>query len=308
MSNILSYSSLTTINLTLESRFGGSSKYKLIDGELIEAGGTKQQAKPKYFSTVNVEPNYEFESSVSTDERFKTVEPDKQPNEPKETVYKLNKSKIKKKCFALSRLAKSKKFLAFYSISFPMGLSDDNCYKVFNTWLTRCRKDNKLNSYLWVAERQKNETIHFHMLTNDLMPIRMVNSYMAIALTTFKKKGIEALQAVNPEKYNGVHVKRVKGSKKSLIGYLVKYISKNEISFYRLPWHCSRDVSRLFTSENIDEPEEKEKLDKLLPDDPEKYSIFEDQHYTVKGFKFSPPEILFTNLDTVNEIIYHQNN
>jgi len=64
----------------------------------------------------------------------------------------------------------------------------------------------------------------------------------------------------------------------------------------------------LFTSENVDEQEGKERLDKLMPDDPEKYCIFEDQHYTVKGFKFSPPEILFTNLDSVNEIIYQQNN
>ena len=58
----------------------------------------------------------------------------------------------------------------------------------------------------------------------------------------------------------------------------------------------------------MDEQEGKERLDKLMPDDPEKYCIFEDQHYTVKGFKFSPPEILFTNLDSVNEIIYQQNN
>lgn len=308
MSNILSYSSLTTINFKIESRFGGSSKYKLIDGELIETGGTKKEAKPKYCSTVSVEPNYEFESSVSTEERFKTVELDKRQDEPKETVYQLNKSKIKKKCIALSRLAKSKKFLAFYTISFPVGLSDDHCYQVFNTWLTRCRKDKKLSTYVWVAERQKNETIHFHMLTNDNMQIRIVNGYMAIALTTFKRKGIEALQGVNPEKYNGVHVKRVKGSRKSVIGYLVKYISKNDLKFYRLPWHCSRDISSLFISENFDKPGEKEELDRLLPDDPEKYSIFENEHYTVKGFKFSPPEILFTNLDTVNEIIYHQNN
>jgi hypothetical protein len=61
-------------------------------------------------------------------------------------------------------------------------------------------------------------------------------------------------------------------------GYLVKYISKNDVTFYRLPWHCSRDVSRLFTSETVDEPEEKERLDKILPEDPAKYSIHEEQH------------------------------
>jgi hypothetical protein len=36
-----------------------------------------------------------------------------------------------------------------------------------------------LSTYLWVAERQKNNTIHFHLLTNDFMEIRIVNEFMA---------------------------------------------------------------------------------------------------------------------------------
>ncbi|MCE1198369.1 MAG: hypothetical protein LWW85_05320 [Marinilabiliales bacterium] len=308
MSNILSYSSLTTITMTLKSRFGGSSKFKLVDGELIEVGNNRKQTKPKYYSTVVPKPNFEFETSTLLEGQIEQTANENKEEITTGTLYKLNKSKIKRKCFAFSRLEKSKKFLAFYSISFPIGLSDDNCYKVFNIWLTRCRRDGGLISYLWVAERQKNETIHFHLLTNDHMQIRTVNGFMAIALHTFKKKGVEALQNIDPLKYNGVDVKRVKGSRKALIGYLVKYISKNEIKFFRLPWHCSRDVSRLFTSENFDDPEDQALLDKHLPNESDKYNIYEDPHYTVKGFKFSPPEILFSNLDSVNEIIYHRNN
>jgi len=97
------------------------------------------------------------------------------------------------------------------------------------------------------------------------MQIRPVNDFMAIALTTVKQKGVEALLNVNPEKHNGVDVKLVKRTRKSLVSYLVKYVSKNEIEFYRLPWHCSRDVSRLFKAINLDEAET-EQIYKLLPD------------------------------------------
>ncbi len=124
---------------------------------------------------------------------------------------------------------------------------------------------------------------------------------------TAKRKGVEALQGINPEKYNGVDVKMVKGTRKSLVTYLVKYISKNDIEFYRLPWHCSRDVSRLFTSQNYDESEE-DKLYEHLPEAPENYFIRQEQFFTVQGFKFTPNEIIFSDLDGFNEIIYNSKN
>lgn len=307
MSNILSYSSLTIVPMKIESRFGGSSKYRVIDDELITTVKVKKDAKP-----IKQEQNTKILNSdfqVCNDDEYNVnigFKPIITEIEIK-TGYKLRKSKIKRKCFALSRLEKSKKFLAFYSISFPIGLSDDDAYKVFNVWLTRCRKIGGLHTYLWVAERQKNGTIHFHLLTNDHMPIREVNGFMAIALSTAKRKGVEALQGINPEKYNGVDVKMVKGTRKSLVTYLVKYISKNDIEFYRLPWHCSRDVSRLFTSQNYDESEE-DKLYEHLPEDPENYFIRQEQYFTIQGFKFTPNEIVFSDLDGVNEIIYNSKN
>lgn len=307
MSNILSYSSLTFVPMNIPSKFGGSSKYRVIDGELIATADIKKEVKTIKQRPTAIEPNCDFLTSKEDESQTIT---DNQPDEQgkaKEAVYKLKKSKIRKKCFALSRLDKSRKFLAFYSISFPNGLSDDHAYTVFNIWLTRCRKVGGLNTYLWVAERQKNGTIHFHLLTNDHMPIVTVNGFMAIALSTVKRKGVEALQSINPEKYNGVDVKIVKGTRKSLVSYLVKYISKNEIEFYRLPWHCSRDVSRLFTAMNFDDSEMDE-LYKHLPEDPEQYITKQEKYYTVQGFKFTPDEIIFCDLDGVNEIVYSTNN
>lgn len=307
MSNILSYSSLTIVPMKIESRFGGSSKYRVIDDELISTIKQKKDAKPIKQEVKRIESNFDLQK-YEDDEYLSNIGYEPIISESgNKTVYKLRKSKIKRKCFALSRLEKSKKFLAFYSISFPLGLSDDDAYKVFNVWLTRCRKIGGLNTYLWVAERQKNGTIHFHLLTNDHMQIRDVNGFMAIALATAKRKGVEALQSINPEKYNGVDVKMVKGTRKSLVTYLVKYISKNDIEFYRLPWHCSRDVSRLFTSQNYDESEE-DKLYLHLPEAPENYFIRQEQYFTIQGFKFTPNELIFSDLDGVNEIVYKSNN
>jgi hypothetical protein len=305
MSNILSYTSLILVSMKINSRFSGSSKYRVIDDELVLTQDLKKKTQirlPK-----SVKPNYDFCKPEEVTDDLNKENDAIVSTEQQKPIYRLNKRKIKKKCFALSRLEKSKKFLAFYSISFPVGLSDDNCYKVFNIWLTRCRKDGGLNSYLWVAERQKNKTIHFHLLTNDHMLIRIVNGFMAIALSTVKRKGVEALQCVNPDKYNGIDVKRVKGSRKSLLSYLVKYISKNEIEFYRLPWHCSRDVSRLFTSMNF-EDEDDDKVYDHLPEDPEQYHTTYDTYFTIQGFKFTPEEIIFNELDGVNEIVYNTNN
>jgi len=183
----------------------------------------------------------------------KPVQPHHIPR-PKKTEYKLNKKKVREKCSAFFGLKQSKKFLAFYSISFPQNFPDEFAYKCFNTVLTRLREKCGLKSYLWVAERQKNETIHFHMLTNTFMPIRKVNYFMARAINTqITKKENRGKIKVNFDirKYNGVDVRHVNNNRKALNCYLTKYVSKNTISFFKLPYHSSHDISELFTAETF---------------------------------------------------------
>jgi len=263
-----------------------------VDGELLTK---KRNPRPIEKQMILMEP------PTIINESYQEVEIVK---ERKKKSYKLNKSKVRKKCIAFSRLEKSKKFLAFYSISFPQELPDEIAYKIFNTWLTRCRKECGLESYLWVAERQKNSTIHFHLLTNDFMPIKRVNSFMASCLASEKKKGLNALKSVETEKYNGVDVKKVDKDRKSLIGYLTKYITKNEIEFTHLPWHCSRDVSVLFTTINFDEAES-DKYFNMIPKSPARYNVHKNENFNVGGFKFRPNEVIFSEMDEVNEMIYN---
>lgn len=54
----------------------------------------------------------------------------------KKTEYKLNKKIVREKCSAFFGLKQSRKFLAFYSISYPMGFPDDYAFKCLNTLFT----------------------------------------------------------------------------------------------------------------------------------------------------------------------------
>lgn len=288
----ISYSSVLYTKWSQNSLFTGSSKHRLVDGELLTIKRKKYETKVRNIKKTEIKKAVED-----------LVSPEVQSPESQKKGYKLNKSKVRKKCHAFSRLEKSKKFLAFYSISFPCGLSDETGYKIYNTWLTRCRKDTGLKSYLWIAERQKNGTIHFHLLTNDFMPIRKVNGFMASCLTSEKEKGNEVLKDVNTSKYNGVDVKKVGNNKKSLIGYLTKYITKNDIEFTHLPWHCSRDVSKLFTTINFTHEDRDSYFDQI-PDHVDNYNVHLTDNLKVAGFKFRPNDEIFSEIDGINEYIY----
>ena len=289
MTFILSYSSLANTKNQIKTRFGGSSKYRVNNGELIEINRKKEKEKRENLSSQTQTGN---DASNQTDEELN------------KKTYKINKSKVKKNCHALSRLEKSKKFLAFYTITFPVGLSDSICYKLFNTWLTRCRKNSGLNTYLWVAERQKNETMHYHLLTNDFMPIKAVNRFMGISLANEKENGSTALKEIYADKYNGVDVKRVGKKRNSIISYLTKYVTKNNNEYNHFPWHCSRDVSRLFTSINFEKDESEQYFSKL-PSGPENYITHCTEYVKIDAFKFRPNEELFVDLNSANESIYN---
>ena len=248
-------------------------------------------------------------------------------------TYRLNKSKVRKKLTALCRLPAAKKFIAFYSISFPEKAPDKVLYKVFNSFLTNCRARRGLKTYAWVAERQGNGTLHFHMLTPNFMQIKEVNRAMASAINTAVSQGLMGWGASSYERYNGVdvdspqrpkkrqgetrqqHRDRLKRASKGnvsdrmrwIAGYLVKYVTKNEVEFNHLPYHSSRDVSALFTSQlrndnNIDD------IMHHISDDVADYHIYSDEKitcYIVKGFI---SDNLFEEIDRINELIYNISN
>lgn len=283
------------------SRFTGSSKFLCRDTHIFD----------KSFVIKENEPEVE-------EKKVKKVKDEDKPK----ALYGLRKTKIRNKILNFFSLNKSKKFCAFYSISFPVEITDEIGYKVFNTWLTRCRKDCGLKSYLWVAERQKNGTLHFHLITHNYMAIRKVNEYMKQSLFTQYEKGFLNCNPKVIEKYNGVdvdnlyHSKRKKNNngrlsqieaQRKLSYYLTKYISKNEVKSERLPWHCSRDISALFISINYDDVSNLE-IANLIADNPEAVTTYEQEFFTMHYFKFQPEEFHFLDLTEANNLIFETMN
>lgn len=253
-------------------------------------------------------------------------------NTPKQKkTYSLNKSKVRKKMSAFCRLDKSKKFLAFYSISFPSQAPDDVLYVIFNKWLTNLRKNHGLKSYIWIVERQANSTLHFHMLSNDFLDIKIINKSMAKAIQGEVDKGLLSWGASSQSLYNGVDVdspqfpkKRQRESREQyrlrranarrggidtttrwIVGYLIKYVTKNDTEFNRLAYHSSRDISRLFTSHVINDSHI-DTVISMLPDTADSYTVFENKEIMHYSFAFTPNHDLFTRLDNINNIIYYE--
>jgi hypothetical protein len=187
------------------------------------------------------------------------------------TVYKLNKKKIRNRIQVyVDLMRRSKKWktkeLFFWTITFPEKTPDDICYRLLNTWLTSCRQKNILHSYFWVSERQKNSTIHFHLLIPHRMNAKYANQIMMTSICTMIRKGLLKGSIAAAKRYNGVDIAktRKKGSNKGpvinflekkrtklLAWYLSKYVSKNNTEMNRLCWNCSTDWSIPFHSVHL---------------------------------------------------------
>lgn len=274
---VISPTSITIArNISFKSGFSGSSAYRM-DGE------GEVSMKPK---------------------RLKQKERKLSDDFP---VYRqMNRTKVRKKMIAYSQLDKSKKFLAFYTITFPERFYDEDAYDCLNIVLTRIRRTRPNFSYLWVAERQKNTTLHFHMITNDYLNIRVVNGMFAIAIRNRIKRDRMTGISFNYTKYNGVDVSRVwKVSK--VTAYIAKYVTKTENDDIRTMWNCSKSISALFTSYITDfKPNEQSKkwlkhykTIKINTGDPKRDITLDVYIYTKP-----PPSFIHKSLAAANEVIF----
>lgn len=218
-------------------------------------------------------------------------------------LHRLNKSFVKRKLFAFFNLNKTRKFCKFWTITFPAGTQDDICYKLFNLWLTRCRQNCELKDYLWIAERQKNDTIHFHLCLNIYMPIKIVNEYMRISINNCIKSGEIKRESKDFLNYNGVNVSKNIKSNTTIAKYMTKYMTKNETTGYRLLSYCSQSISALFTSQIITE-KQLEMYEQRGSIEKEPQIFFRNDFIDFYLFKFSKEKEEFAELFALNESIY----
>ena len=190
-----------------------------------------------------------------------------------ERFYSVNKKEVTHRIRNFVNSMRYEKKLYFWTITFPPTTSDDTAFILFNKWLTRCRKELNLRSYLWVTERQTGErlqdeskqatgTIHFHIALHQRICVQKANRFMRACIFTSIDNGEINYSRSQAKNYNGVDIakdrntKRVinfakKNKQKSLVNYITKYVTKNNGRFTHLAWHSSRDYSNLITSIRI---------------------------------------------------------
>lgn len=250
----------------------------------------------QYESSYN---SYSFKKTKKTIEK----KPKKDNNSDIEKIpTAINKSKLKRKINAFFRLNQSKKFTAFYSISFPLHFPDDSAMIVLNNVLTSLRKNSLKFNYIWVAERQKNGTVHFHILLNRFLNIRVTNFLFAKAIQNeIKVSGIKNMN-FNRYKYNGCDVKYVR-NQGSLNSYMTKYVTKNDDKFLIRGWSSDQITSSLFTAISYHVGEIKMDNHLFYYDESNEVLSFGDNFFTTYPLKHPPENRLMHHLEYANNEI-----
>lgn len=225
----------------------------------------------------------------------------KVPEKKTEKLYSINKTKLRSKINSFFHLRTTQKFCAFYTISFPLNFPDKSAMKVLNNCLTNMRVRYQAFDYIFVAERQKNGTIHFHMLVNRFFNVRIINHLFGNAILNEIQKNSLFHLNFNKQKYNGVDVKYIRNSK-NLKGYLTKYVSKNDEYFVTRPWGCSHSVSALFTKFSATLFEVRDKL-QLIQTKSGEYLRKCDKFFSTYPLKFTINQSVARYLINANNLI-----
>lgn len=179
------------------------------------------------------------------------------------------KIKIKEKMLAV--FAASKNNFTLCTLTMVNDCIDTKAVKLLNNFLTATKKQIGSYNYVWVAERQNNGRVHFHIVIDQRLNIHYINSLWIVqqynagiyheaannklmleAGLTFKqlhKQGEKGFKLAH--KYlNPVDIIKVK-SIDGVSAYLTNYVIKNETKMSCSIWHCNRNVSKLFTKQLI---------------------------------------------------------
>lgn len=201
---------------------------------------------------------------------------EKQPKKEKTTSNR-TKDKIKEKMLSLYRTCSGLKGNRSHIVNFTLctltfinEVSDTQGIIVLNKFFTALRDRYRNFEYIWVAEKQENGNIHFHIILNirldlfycnSLWVIQQINSGIHHYENEAKLKadwGCSPLELHNTGDYkamqkyfNPVDLKPVK-TIDGISCYLTNYVTKNKSKFLCSSWHCSRSVSKLFTRRIID--------------------------------------------------------
>lgn len=228
--------------------------------------------------------------------------------------YTVNKVEVRNRLFGMINTQRGKKELYFWTITFPKNTNDATAYRLYNTWLTTLRQKKWLREYIWVAERQANGTIHFHIgIPHKLSVVAANRSMQTILSTAAKKKEIE-FSVYQCKRYNGIDIAKnrktrrvtnfaIKKGSRSLAYYLTKYVTKNNEAFNHLAWHNSRGFSSLFTGITFTQTEFLNYGFRSLV---HPTAIIKNEYFLFFAWKDDPPEAITKHLCEVNSWVQEQ--
>jgi hypothetical protein len=233
----------------------------------------------------------------------------------KPAAYKIDKKTVTHRIIGFVNAMQGKKRLHLWTITFYQGTPDDTCHHLFRKWLIRMSTDEKLRDYLWITERQKNGTLHFHIAVNQYLDIKRCNRYMRAAMMRSVEDGTAILDPEAIKKYNGVDIQKHKTTRrvtnfakkkaaKSLSNYLAKYVSKNDTTFPRLAWHNSRSYTNVITHVHLTMKQfsQTDLQDRLQTEKP-----LEGEWFTFYRWKGPPPDTVANYLAFVTNHINNLN-
>lgn len=168
--------------------------------------------------------------------------------------YTVNKRKVRSRLTNFMNSEQGCKAMYFYTLSFPSQINYNTAYKLLNSTLTTLRKDHGLKHYLWIAERQKRGTIHYHIAIFQHIKVRIVNDIVKKYLKhSIRLDNINwSITAAN--NYNGVDIAKDRKTRiptnfadkskvKKISSYITKYVTKGNDNFDRQAWNSSRSLA-----------------------------------------------------------------
>jgi len=259
------------------SRYTGN-KYSAVDingklwlksADLKKAIKGSESGQKKKKASIKMPAGKKYHSNLlpQNSEILSTTEPQLLPissdfSTKSQKTYSVNKKEVRQRILGYLNTKKGQEFLFFWTVTFPPSVTDAIAYQAYNIWLTRLRQLKMLREYIWVAERQGNGTIHFHIAIPHYMHVHRANAQMRGTLRNMVRRGIINGNIDSFRKYNGVDIAKNRkngqphkvlnfaaGKKgaRALTGYLTKYLTKNDTEFTHLAWHNSRGYSSIFT-------------------------------------------------------------
>lgn len=230
---------------------------------------------------------------------------------PKVRNYTIDKKQVSHRIKNYVNQMQGEKLLYFWTITFPVNTDDTTAHKLMNIWLTRLRAEKMIKEYLWITERQQNGTIHFHMVVNNRMAVQKANKFMRASIMHSINNGSIVWDRVQATRYNGIDIAKDRKTRRvinfalpkkqrSLIKYLSKYVTKNNTTFPKLAWHCSRGYSNLVTCVRISSSEWMQtNISTFFEPD----ALFENEWCIFYKWKSAPPEVFLRYLANTNRYI-----